>query len=204
VTAIDLPWLLEHATYGLTLLLLLAAGMGLPIPEDVVLLVAGALIHRGATHLVPTAAVVAVGVLAGDLMIFLTARHLGARALERPLFRRLLPERRRQRLERLFARWGGGIVFAARQVAGIRAPVFALAGLHGLPVALFVLFDAIGLVISGPLFLSLGYLFSNQLDRALADVARVQHVVVFGVTAAAALYATYAVLHRWLAHRRRS
>ena len=202
MVSIDLSWLLENATYGLIFLLLLAAGLGLPMPEDVVLLASGALIHRGATELIPTVAVCVAGVIVGDLTIFLMARHLGTRALERPLFRRLLPERRRLRLERLFERWGGGIVFAARHVAGIRAPVFALAGMHGMPVTLFLLWDLLGLAVSAQLVIGIGYLFSDRLDQALHQVTRVQHLVIFVVVLALAAYATHAALQRWVFNRR--
>jgi membrane protein DedA with SNARE-associated domain len=201
MTLFDLPWLLEHATYGL-LLLLLAAGVGLPMPEDVVLLAAGALLQREVTHIVPTAAVVVVGVVAGDLTIFLMARHLGTRALERPLFRRLLPPRRRRRLEALFDRWGGGIVFVARHLAGIRAPVFALAGMHGMSGTRFLLFDLAGLTVSAPLVMGIGYLFSHRLEEASVHVTRVQHWVVFAVVALIAGYATFAALRRWVFRRR--
>jgi membrane protein DedA with SNARE-associated domain len=199
---IELPWLLEHATYGLMFLLLLAAGMGLPMPEDVVLLAAGALVHRQVTHIVPTAAVVVAGVIAGDLMIFFTARKLGAHALEHPLFRRLLPQRRRERLERLFERWGGGIVFVARHFAGIRAPVFALAGMHRMNALKFTLFDLAGLAVSAPLVMGVGYLFSDRLEQAMGHVTRVQHLIIFAAAGALALYATYAALRRWVFRRR--
>jgi len=195
---IELTWLLDHATYGLIFVLLLAAGLGLPMPEDVVLLASGALIHRGATALVPTAAVCVLGVIAGDMMIFLMARHLGTRALERPLFRRLLPERRRQRLERLFDRWGGGIVFIARHIAGIRAPVFALAGMHGMRMHVFMFWDLLGLTVSAPLVIGIGYLFSDRLDYAVHHVTRVQHVAIFAVVVALVIYATHAALQRWV------
>ncbi|HKI97414.1 MAG TPA: DedA family protein [bacterium] len=200
----DPYWLLENATYGLIFTLLVVAGMGLPMPEDVVLLAAGALIHRGATEMVPTAVVVASGVIVGDLVIFLLARHLGTRALERPLFRRLLPERRRQRLERLFDRWGGGIVFVARHIAGIRAPVFALAGMHGLSVFVFLLWDMAGLTISAPLVMGIGYLFSDRMSEALSHVTDLQHVIIIVVVVALTVYATHAALRRWVFGKRRS
>lgn len=191
---LTLPWVLEHASYGLMLVLLLAGGLGLPIPEDVILIAAGALVHRGITGPVGTALACGGGVLGGDLLIFLIARHLGVRALERAPFRHMLPPERRRRLEGLFERWGGGIVFAARHVAGIRAPVFALAGMHGMHVLTFLLWDAAGLMISAPLMIGLGYLFSDRLAVATHDVARLEHVVIIAAVVALAGYAIYAVV----------
>lgn len=201
---IDLPWLLQNATYGLIVALLVLAGLGLPVPEDVVLLAAGALIHRGTIALVPAGASVAVGVIVGDLVIFLMARHLGVHALDRPLIRKILPERRRQRLERLFERWGGAIVFAARHVAGIRAPVFALAGMHKYPIALFVVWDMAGLCISAPLVMGLGYLFSDRVEEGLRRLIGAEHLLIVVVVGLLAGYATYIAFRRWREGRNRA
>lgn len=200
----SVTWLLENATYGLIFTLLVVAGLGLPVPEDVVLLASGALIHRGTIALVPGGAVVAVGVILGDLVIFLMARHLGVHALEKPLIRKLLPERRRQRLERLFERWGGAIVFAARHVAGIRAPVFALAGMHNYNIVLFVLWDMAGLCISAPLVMGLGYLFSDRLEEGLHALISAEHLLIIAVVAVLVGYATYIAVRRWREGRKES
>jgi membrane protein DedA with SNARE-associated domain len=193
-----LYWLVENGSYGIMLLALLAAGLGVPLPEDIVLLAAGVLIHRGVTTWQTTVAVCFVGVLLGDLTIFLIARRLGATALSRRFYARLLPEGRRQKVEHMFARYGGGVVFLARHVAGFRAPVFALAGIHRMRVHTFLLFDALALCISAPLMIGLGYFFSDRLDQALQDLAHARRFALLLVGAVLLLFLGYRLLRRLL------
>lgn len=189
--------------HGGTLLAILATlvlgGVGLPVPEDIVVLTAGGLIHRQVTELWSTVATCACGVLGGDLILFCVARHLGGAALRRPLFSRLLPKERRERLQTLFERRGGIVVLVARQLAGVRAPVFAMAGLQKMRLWRFLAWDALGFCISAPLFLGLGYLFSRHLTPLLRGTSRVEHAV---VVALVVLFAAYALYAFWRSRKR--
>ncbi len=193
-----LPTLLSHAPLGLLVLALLAAGLGLPLPEDLVLLTAGGLSHRGGVALPLTVAVCAAGVLGGDLILFLTARRLGPAALSRRPFRALLPPERRTRIEGMLRRRGPAVIFVARHLAGIRAPTFALAGIHGMPLRTFLMWDALGACVSVPLTVVIGYLFSEHLDRVGRGMSRVEHWV---AAAAVTVLCTY-LLVQWLRRRR--
>ena len=135
----ELVALLSQASLGVIVLALVLVGVGLPIPEEILLLGAGALSRNGP---IPGPWVIgscSVGIMAGDVLLFISARRLGTAAFEKPLFRRLLPESRRAKLERMFAGHGSVLVFVARHLAGLRAPVFALAGINGMPLKRFLL-----------------------------------------------------------------
>lgn len=187
-----LQFLLEQGSYGLMLVVLLAAGLGLPLPEDIVLIAGGILIHRGVTNVYATVAVCVVGVLAGDLMIFMAARRLGPKIYERRFIGRMLPPERRHKIEKLFARYGGLVVFSARHMAGLRAPTFAIAGIHGMSPLRFLLWDALALAISLPLWMYLGYYFAERIDEALAGVDHAKTYVLIG---AAVLVVLFAIFH---------
>ena len=187
-----MDWLtvwLAHASLGLLFVGLVAAGLGVPVPEDILLLLAGSLAHRTSLSLLLVLPVCMTGVLLGDLLLFTSARRLGEHALERPLFRRLLPPKVRQRVEALMSKRGPVIIFVARHVAGLRAPVFALAGMHGMPLGRFVLWDALGMLISVPVTVSLGYFFSQHIDRVRTGMASAEHWILAGVALALAAYA---------------
>jgi membrane protein DedA with SNARE-associated domain len=188
--------ILSHGSLALMFVLLVAGGLGLPFPEDVVLLSAGALSHRHVVWLPYAALVCASGVLTGDYLLFSTAKRLGPRALDRPLFRRLLSVERRAQVERMFAQHGGKVVFVARHVAGLRAPTFALAGIHGMPTARFLFWDALGLCISAPAFIGLGYLFSDHLDELRRGLARAEHLIVGALVIAVVCYSAVVMMRR--------
>lgn len=156
---------------------LIAGGLGVPLPEDAALLAAGALIAADSVSLPVALAVAFAGVLGGDLVLFLVARRLGPSVLERTWLRRLLPPARRARIERLYERHGGRLVFIARHVAGLRAAAFVMAGLQRMRVRTFCAWDALAACISVPLVIGLGYAGAQHLDRVRRDLAWTERTV---------------------------
>jgi membrane protein DedA with SNARE-associated domain len=187
---------LTHAPFILLLVALVVAGLGVPLPEDIVLLTAGALAHGRALPLPLVVVLCGAGVLAGDVLLFTTARRLGAAAYERGWMARLLPKHRRERLEGLFARHGAAVVFVARHVAGLRAPTFAMAGINAMPYRTFVFWDSLGICISVPVMVLLGHGFADHLDRVRAGIAHVEHWVLALASVALAIYAAVSGIRR--------
>jgi membrane protein DedA with SNARE-associated domain len=165
----------------LVFLWLVIGGVGLPVPEDAALLAAGVLVHRGATGPVVAVALCFLGVLGGDAMLFYFARRLGPRAYERKLFRRILPPQRRAKIEEAYARYGGRLVFFARHVAGLRAAVFAMAGIHGMRPARFFAWDAAAACVSIPVVVGLGYVGSTHVDLVRHGIARAHHYILLAL-----------------------
>ena len=166
---------LTHSSFGLVLLALLIAGLGVPIPEEPLLLAAGVLAHTDRLPLPLVILACSAAILLSDFSLFSIARHHGPRLLDRPFLRRLLPPARRASLERMLARRGDAIVFAARHIPGLRAPIFALAGMHHMRRARFLLWDGLGLCITAPLTVCAGWLGSAHVDLVRRAVARTEH-----------------------------
>jgi membrane protein DedA with SNARE-associated domain len=192
-----------EASLGAVVLVLLLAGLGAPIPEEAALLAGGVIAHRTGFPFWATLLVCAAGVLAGDFVLFTSARRLGPMALERRPFRTLLPPERRAKLEALFERRGGVIVFLARHIAGLRAPIFVLAGVHGMPRGRFFLYDGLGVCVTVPVVVGLGYFLSHYVDQVRHDLARIEEHVLIAAVALLLLYALGATVRRYV-HRRRA
>lgn len=180
-----LQYMIEHGSYLLIFGGLIAAGLGVPITEDVYLIASGVLAQRGIVWLPGIFAVCVVGVLIGDVLIFTIARRLGEAAYRGRFFARLMPPERRARVEALIERRGGLIVFGARFVAGIRMPVFAIAGVHRMGLARFLAWDAAALCLSAPIVFGLGYVFSGEVAAIVEGLASVRHYVLAAVIGAA-------------------
>ena len=86
---------------------LVLGGLGAPLPEDLALLATGVFVYQGHASPVIALGVVFIGVLGGDALLFLLARRLGPAAYEHRVLGRLLPARRRVRLEQAYQRYGG-------------------------------------------------------------------------------------------------
>lgn len=169
--------LVLHGSMVLVVAWLVAGGLGLPLPEDAALLATGVLVEHGTVNPVLALVLVFAAVLGGDACLFFLARRLGPRAFERAAIRRVLPPARRARIEAAYARYGGRLVFLARHVAGLRAAVFAMAGLHRMRPARFLAWDAAAACVSIPFVVALGYFGARHLERVRAGVARVEHSI---------------------------
>jgi membrane protein DedA with SNARE-associated domain len=176
------------------LALLTGAGLGLPISEDLVLLLAGGLSGQGVTRFWPTLISGYVGVLLGDLLIQHWGRRMGPAAYNHPRVRKHLSPERQEKLRSHFQRHGFLTVVVGRHTPMLRAPIFFLAGASGIRLWKFLLADALSAAVTVPLVVSLGYYFGNHLD----DARRLLHGFEWGAAAVIAV----GVGIWWLVRRR--
>jgi membrane protein DedA with SNARE-associated domain len=177
---------LAHFGYVAVFAALVAGGLGVPVPEELTQLTAGALAHEGILDLRIAIPVVWAGILAGDAVLFFLARHHGPRVLETRAARRVLTPSRREWLERHFARHAFWTIAVARHAGGLRFPTFALAGTSGVRPATFLLADGLSALVSVPFVVGAGWLFWQHLSEARHEVRRVE-LAVLAVLAVIAL-----------------
>jgi membrane protein DedA with SNARE-associated domain len=170
----------EHGSYGLMIAALVAAGLGVPLPEDIVMISGAILAQRQMTDLTLTVLALAAGVFLGDTALFFLARRVGPAIYEWRFIKRVMPPPRRHWIEDKIARYGGLVVFAARHVAGFRGPTFAIAAIHGISYTRFILFDMLALAISLPVWMALGWFFSDSIDQLLNHTATVERLFAGG------------------------
>lgn len=178
--------LLSHGSISLVVLALIIAGLGAPIPEDIMLLAAGVLVYRGEVSYWGALGACAFGVAVGDTTIFLIARKLGPAALTRAPFKWVITPARHAKVEELFGKHGNVIVFMGRHMAGLRAPIFAMAGIHGVKLRQFWLYDGLGLCVSAPVVIGIGYKLAEELPKAKQYLERFE-IIVVSVLAVAAI-----------------
>jgi len=168
---------LEQWSYLGVLLVLIAAGLGLPLPEDIPLLTGGYLCHIGQASLPLMIAVGMVGVLSGDLFLFTMGRRFGHHVVEHRFFRRLVNPRRLLMAEELFARQGVKIIFAGRFLPGLRPMIFMAAGVLRVRPLVFLAVNGLAACISVPTLIVLGKVFGGSLDHIKRDVRLASHAM---------------------------
>src|SRR5690606_14691517 len=112
-------WLVETFTqypYLGTAVVFLACGLGLPLPEELVLVAAGYVCFKGFADPVWMMAACAESILAGDAVPYLLGRLFGPRLLRLRPLRILVNRRRLAKLDLWFRRRGDLAVFFARFV----------------------------------------------------------------------------------------
>jgi membrane protein DedA with SNARE-associated domain len=177
--------LLEHFGYGAISLLLIGGGLGLPIPEEAVQLGAGFLAHRGVFELRWAAPAAWLGIVIGDALLFTIASRHGERVLSSRAVSRVLTPKRRERLRHHFANHAFLTIMVARHAGPLRMPTFAMAAAHGVRAGTFLVADALSALVSVPVVVGAGYLFSQHLDQVRRDLRLLELAIVAIVVAVA-------------------
>jgi membrane protein DedA with SNARE-associated domain len=187
---------IEHFTYLGLFAVLMLCGLGMPIPEDVVLLTGGYLVHRGITRYPITLAVSLFGVVAGDNSLFFMGRHFGSGLVR--YFSIGRPGRKSQieRIEGFMQRHGHRAIFYARFLAGLRALVYLSAGSFGVRPTVFLLYDLLGAVISVPIVVTLGYVFGKQLELLVRYIGGFERLIMVIALLCVAVYGTRLLVWR--------
>ncbi|MCH2534639.1 MAG: DedA family protein [Bdellovibrionales bacterium] len=161
--------------YAIILGVLLACGLGVPIPEDITLIAAGLLAGLGKISL--TGALIAgmVGVLAGDSFLFFLGRKFGRRAYQLPIIRKILTPERALMAETKIQNNSQFICFTARFLPGLRAPIFLTAGIMGVRPLTFFILDGVAALISVPVWVVGAWYFSKNIDEAI-EFAKQMHI----------------------------
>ncbi|HTY54322.1 MAG TPA: DedA family protein [Candidatus Binataceae bacterium] len=186
----------EPSSYLGLLVVLVLCGLGLPMPEDVVLLAGGYLAHQGLTRYPITIAVCLVGVLSGDTSLFFLGRRFGSGILRYFGLGSPLLQSRIAYWQEFMRRHGHRAIFYGRFLAGLRALIYISAGTLGVPPSRFFFYDVMGALISVPIVVSVGYVFGKEIEVVLRYIGGAERVIGLIVVLSIIVYATRLFLPR--------
>lgn len=176
-----------YATY---LLLLVATGVGSPIPEDLILATAGYLISAGAFSWPGALILGVIGVVSSDLLLYLWGMRLNA-GVKGGWMGRLVRPHHLAKAEEWLVRLGDKAVFFGRLLPGTRTVAFIGAGVRRMPLSKFLLFDGLGALVWVPAVLFAGAQVGEEiggLDQLLARLARSAVWILLGLLILVALW----------------
>ncbi len=174
--------------YGLVFGVLVACGLGLPLPEDVSLITGGYLAYLGQANLWVMLVVGFAGILVGDTIVFRlgrASRSAAGKAQPNGLLRRHLTPERIAKVEAQFAKRGAVMVVIARFLPGVRAATYFVAGSAQMSYARFILYDGLAALVSAPVFVLLGYHFGAEIGDVVAAAERFHTWLIAGMVVAA-------------------
>ena len=192
---------------------LVGSGFGLPIPEEIPVVTAGAMVGHdsndvayhdllagalgggplaydpprpaGTTRWWLMLPLIILAAVAGDSVLYLVGRKFGGRLVKSSwVQRRVLPPEKRAEIEANFHKNGIMILLGARLTPGIRTPVFFMAGLLKMPMSRFLLADFLYAIPGISFLFWLAYLFTDQFVAAVHAVEKHRSQAVLAVLAA--------------------
>ena len=167
--------------------ILLACGLGLPIPEDVTLFAAGVLAYYGICSVWTLIGVGMFGVLIGDSFVFWLGHKYGRKLLKRWPFRTFADESKIEKVRTKLQKHGGKLLFAARFMPGFRATIFFTTGLLHFPYRKLLVYDGAAALISVPAIIYSVYYFGDFLEYVIKMIKKVEGGILGVIVLAVAL-----------------
>ena len=164
--------LLEYVVryrYLLLFVFVFAEQIGLPLPALPILLAGGALARTGQLHLGLALLIAVTASALSDVLWYEIGRRRGAKVLNLLCRISLEPDSCVRRTENLFARHGARSLLIAKFIPGYNTVAPPLAGIFGMRLGHFLLFDFLGALIWIGAFMALGFAFGDQLETVLEN-----------------------------------
>ena len=166
--------------YWAVLFVLIICGFGVPIPEDITLVsggvIAGLYPENVNSHLMLLVSMI--GVLAGDSCMYWLGRIYGTKILRFRPIRRIVTLQRLRMVREKFSQYGNRVLFVARFLPGLRAPIYMVSGItRRVSYVRFVLIDFCAAIISVPIWIYLGELGAKNLDWLHTQIQKGQIVI---------------------------
>ncbi|MHB0867780.1 MAG: DedA family protein [Thermoleophilia bacterium] len=136
-----------------------SAFVGLIMPGDITLLVAGLLAHQGTLNLWWLILVASIGAICGDSCGYFIGRYGGLKFIRRFGRYFFFKESHLEKTQRYFDKHGGKTILFGRFVAVIKSLGPVAAGIGRMPYGTFLTYNVIGSILSVTLYLTLGYFF---------------------------------------------
>jgi membrane protein DedA with SNARE-associated domain len=154
--------------------------LGIPVPEETVMLGAGFLAGRNVLDIRLVYAVVIASAVAGDCCGFLIGRTGGQRLLDNLAQRFTFMHSRYERLKEFFRSHGSKAVFMARFVTGARFMAGPMAGACHMPFLQFLGWNILGAIVWCSIVVTVGYLVGDEIYRAVAAANHLSHWMIAG------------------------
>ena len=163
------------ALYSALFAILILSGIGLPVPEEVTLLLAGYLAYLGFIGFWQTLYVLIAGVVTADMLGYFLGRFAGDWvSVKLSHFR--TPTMVLAKAREYFDRHGEKVVLFSRPLIGIRVAVPILAGHFKMNFLKFLLFDVLAAIPWIFLLVSVSYYFGAGLDL-LTEVREIKYAI---------------------------
>jgi membrane protein DedA with SNARE-associated domain len=163
------PWLYSSLFFAL-----LGGAFGLPIPEDLPLIIAGVLVHQGHADLLLILFVCYVAVVAGDVIIFRVGKKLGPALFTKRWFRRRVSLSTIKSMRLKLEKRSFTMILIARHLFYLRTVTFLICGAVKMNFMRFLIADMLAALICLPVMLGIGYLFSEHFDTILEQISSIR------------------------------
>lgn len=166
--------------YFAVFFVLIICGFGVPIPEDITLVSGGVIagLYPNEVNVHVMLIVSMLGVLIGDSTMYWLGRIYGVKILRTRLIKKIVTLKRLKMVKEKFAKYGNRVLFVARFLPGLRAPIYVISGItRRVSFIRFLLIDFFAAIISVPIWVYLGDFGASNLDWLHQQIKKGQFAI---------------------------
>lgn len=183
-----LEFFMQYGSYLGIFVFLVLTGCGMPIPEEVAIVLAGVLSANGELNVWRAFVVCLTGAIVGDSIMYLIGRRWGHNLFHlHPQLARLVHAEREASLEQMIERHGLKVLLLARFLVGVRGPAYIAAGALRIPYRRFLWYDLIAATLVVSLFFWTAYAFGEEVTQLLRNAEWTLTLAIGGVAALLAI-----------------
>lgn len=173
----NIEYLIKEYGYYLIFTLVMLGNMGVPVPEESPVIIAGFAVQLGLMDYKTACLVCITSAIIGDNIGYLIGRKGGRALILRFGSYVGINDERLRKFEGFFERYGDKTVFFARFIAGLRWVAGPLSGAARMPFHRFLMFNALGAVVWVIVMTQIGYHFGRQLPLVFQWLSKVNTVI---------------------------
>ena len=160
---------------GLFLLIILGT-LGLPFPEDAILILAGFLVANETISALSAFSAVYSGLIVTDFFLYCVGKKYGRKLVGHKRFQKFISPERLLKIEEKLKKWGIPAVFVGRHLFGVRAQIFLAAGVIRMPYGKFLMADGTSALLSIALWGGLGFVGGNSVELLRRDIVTIEQI----------------------------
>ena len=196
----SLQFLTQHGTLVL-FVVVLAEQIGFPVPALLFLIATGALVGAGHMSLGVAVGAAVLAALLGDQLWYELGRRQGRRVLNWLCRVSFEPSSCVSRTEEFFTRYGARSLIVAKFIPGLSTVAPPLAGIVGLRLPRYLLYNGVGTILWVCSGIGFGYTFSDQLEQVVSVATYLGPTMTVILLGSIAVYVMAKVLHRYRMER---
>ncbi len=185
------------ALYGVLSALIYVSAFGLPIPEEVVLLLAGYLAYLGFTDLWTTVFVLSASIVIADLSGYILGRYAGNFLYEKILGRFEITREFLEKGKKYIDRFGEKVVLLTRPISGVRFVVPIMMGHFRMNVKKFLAYDLAAALPYTLILISLSY-YLGSVFTLIAHIDIIKRIIGWSIVSIVVLW----IVLRYIKKRR--
>lgn len=160
-------------------ILLMLAGLNVPISEDLVIITGALICHGDQSVLIPTFVAIYLGIVISDYFPYLLGKYIRRGTVKSTFIAILFPQKRLEIMQYYLKKFGIFTFIVGRFIPfGVRNTLFFSSGFIGLGLRRFAMYDIVAATISVTTLFSLVYIFGDEIEKPFHAVGKILFLMV--------------------------